>query len=109
VVLVSLGGYPPAPCPTAEPGIEVTCFRADPLDTRGEVEFATRLAERNHWTSMAMVPERSQATRARMLFRRCSGIRLVVVPVGATGTALVRNVVYEWGALVKALVVHTGC
>jgi uncharacterized SAM-binding protein YcdF (DUF218 family) len=109
VVLVSLGNYPPAPCPTARAGIDVICFRADPLDTRGEVEFATRQAARHHWTSMLMVPERSQATRARMLFRRCSDTRLVVVPVTAHGMALVTNIAYEWAALAKALIVHTSC
>jgi uncharacterized SAM-binding protein YcdF (DUF218 family) len=109
VVLVSLGGYPPAPCPRAVPGIEVACFRANPLDTRGEVEFATREAARHRWTSMILVPERSQATRARLLFRRCSDLRLLVVPVSAHGTRLLFNVAYEWAALVKALVVHTSC
>jgi len=109
VVLVSLGGYPPAPCPKAKPGIEVVCFRANPLDTRGEVEFATREAARHHWTSMIMVPERSQATRARLLFRRCSDLRLLVVPVSAHGTVLLFNVAYEWAALTKAFLVHTSC
>jgi hypothetical protein len=109
VVLVSLGDYPPAPCPKARAGIDVVCFRANPLDTRGEVEFATRQAAHHHWTSMLMVPERSQATRARMLFRRCSDIRLLVVPVTAHGMALVTNIAYEWAALAKAFVVDTGC
>ncbi len=109
VVLISLGGYPPAPCPTARPGIDVVCFRADPLDTRGEVEYAAREAARMHWTSLLMVPERDQATRARLLFRRCSPIRLVVVPVSAHGTTLLYDVAYEWASLVKAFVVHTGC
>jgi uncharacterized SAM-binding protein YcdF (DUF218 family) len=109
VVLVSLGGYPPAPCPKADPGIRVVCFRADPLDTRGEVEFATRMAAREHWTSMLMVPERDQATRARLLFRRCSDMRLVVDPVAAHGTALLSDIPYEWASLAKAFVVHTSC
>jgi hypothetical protein len=109
VVLVSLGDYPPAPCPTARRGIRVICFRADPLDTRGEVEFAAAEATRHHWTSMLMVPERDQATRARMLFRRCSDIRLVVVPVTATGTSLAYDLAYEWASLVKSFVVHTSC
>ena len=109
VVLVSLGGYPPAPCPKARPGIRVECFRADPLDTRGEVEFATRTAARRHWTSMLMVPERSQATRARLLFRRCSDMRLVVVPVADHGSTLLYDIAYEWAALAKALVVKTSC
>lgn len=109
VVLVSRGGYPPAPCPPARAGIEVVCFRANPLDTRGEVEFATRLAVRRHWTSMLMVPERDQSTRARLLFRRCSDLRLLVVPVSAHGTTLLVDLAYEWAALAKAFVVHTGC
>jgi len=109
VVLVSLGGYPPAPCPKARPGIRVVCFRANPLDTRGEVEFAASEARRNHWTSLMMVPERDQATRARMLFRRCSDIPLVVVPVSAHGTTLLVNIAYEWASLAKAFVVHTSC
>ena len=109
VVVVSLGGYPPAPCPTAAAGIEVVCFRADPLNTRGEVEFAAREAARRHWTSMLMVPQRDQATRARLLFRRCSDIRLLVVPVSAHGTNLIFDIAYEWAALAKAFVVHTSC
>ncbi len=109
VVMVSLGGYPPAPCPSAKGHVHVICFRADPLDTRGEVEYATRMAKANHWTSMLMVPERSQATRARLLFRRCSDMRLVVVPVSAHGVTLFENVAYEWAALTKALLVNTTC
>ena len=58
---------------------------------------------------MLMVPERSQATRARLLFRRCSGMRLVVVPVSAHGLGLVHNVLYEWPSLVKAFIIHTSC
>ena len=109
VVLVSRGGYPPAPCPTARAGIEVVCFRADPLNTRGEVEFATREAARRHWTSMLMVPGRAQATRARLLFRRCSDLRLLVVPVSVHGTDLLYGIAYEWAALAKAFVVHPSC
>ncbi|HEY4928947.1 MAG TPA: hypothetical protein VIH95_07325 [Acidimicrobiales bacterium] len=109
VVMVSLGGYPPAPCPSAEARVRVICFRANPLDTRGEVEYATRMAKANHWTSMLMVPERSQATRARLLFRRCSDMHLVVVPVSAHGVALLENLAYEWAALTKALFVNTTC
>jgi uncharacterized SAM-binding protein YcdF (DUF218 family) len=109
VVVVSRGGYPPAPCPEAVPGVRVVCFRANPLDTRGEVEFATSMAAREHWSSMLMVSERDQATRARLLFRRCSGMRLVVVPVAAHGGALAYDVAYEWAALAKSFVEHTSC
>lgn len=109
VVIVSRGGYPPAPCPSARAPVHVICFRANPLNTRGEVEYATRLARANRWTSMLMVPERDQATRARMLFRRCSDMPLVVVPVSAHGTTLLFSIAYEWASLAKAFVVHTSC
>jgi uncharacterized SAM-binding protein YcdF (DUF218 family) len=109
VVVVSRGGYPPVPCPTAKSGVRVICFRANPLNTRGEVEYGTRLAAQHHWTSMLMVPERDQATRARLLFRRCSDMRLVVVPVSAHGGTLLYDVAYEWAALAKAFIVHTSC
>jgi uncharacterized SAM-binding protein YcdF (DUF218 family) len=109
LVIVSLGGYPPDPCPTANPPVHVTCFRANPLNTRGEVEYATRLAHANHWTSLLLVPQRDQATRARMLFRRCSDVHLVVVPISSHGTTLLFNLAYEWASLAKAFVVHTGC
>jgi uncharacterized SAM-binding protein YcdF (DUF218 family) len=109
VVVVSLGGYPPVACPTAKGGVRVICFRANPLDTRGEVEFGNHLAAHYHWTSMLMVPERDQATRARLLFRRCSDMHLVVVPVTAQRGALPYDIAYEWAALVKAFLVHTSC
>ena len=68
VAVVSLGGVPPAPCPHA-PRIRVVCFRANPLDTRGEAEYVARLAARHHWQHLIIVPERSQTTRARHLVR----------------------------------------
>jgi uncharacterized SAM-binding protein YcdF (DUF218 family) len=109
VVIVSLGGYPPDPCPSAKAPVHVICFRANPLNTRGEVEYAARLARARHWTSLMMVPEQAQATRARMLFRRCSSVPLVVVPVNDGGFSLLYDIAYEWASLAKALVVHTSC
>ena len=108
-VVISLGGYPPDPCLKAKAGIHVTCFRADPLSTRGEVEYIARLVRVKHWTSLLMVPEMDQATRARMLFRRCSSVHLVVVPVSAHGFNLFYDLAYEWASLAKAFVVHTSC
>ncbi len=103
VVVVSLGGNPPAPCPHPVPKVEIICFRAQPLDTRGEAEFAGRLAARRHWDRLIIVSERSQATRARMLFKRCTGAQLIMVPVDDPPSHLLFDLAYEWGALVKAL------
>ena len=109
VVVVSLGGIPEAPCPRPVKGLRIICFRADPLDTRGEAEHVARLAAEHHWNSLIVVPERSQATRARMLFERCTGVRLVVVPQSDPTSRVLYGVAYEWAALAKALVVQRSC
>jgi uncharacterized SAM-binding protein YcdF (DUF218 family) len=89
--------------------IEIVCFRAHPLDTRGEAEFVARLAARRHWDRLIVVPERSQATRARMLFERCTRAQLIIVPVTDPLSDLFYDVAYEWAALTKALVLDRSC
>jgi uncharacterized SAM-binding protein YcdF (DUF218 family) len=109
VAVISLGGNPPVRCPPHVGGITIICFRAHPLDTRGEAEYAAALAVRRHWTRIIIVPERSQATRARLLFKRCGATQLVVAPVNDPVSALPYDVAYEWAALAKALVVRRSC
>jgi uncharacterized SAM-binding protein YcdF (DUF218 family) len=109
VAVISLGGTPPAPCPRPVPGIQIICFRADPLDTRGEAEFVGRLVAARHWDRIIVVSERSQATRARMLFKRCTTAQLVMAPVDDPPSHLLYDVAYEWGALTKALVLDRSC
>jgi uncharacterized SAM-binding protein YcdF (DUF218 family) len=109
LALVSLGGNPPAPCPAHPRALHVDCFRADPLDTRGEAEYVARMAALHHWRSLIVVPGRTQATRARLLFERCTTARLVVVPVSDSLSRVAYDVAYEWGALLKALVWKTSC
>jgi uncharacterized SAM-binding protein YcdF (DUF218 family) len=89
--------------------VHIVCFRADPLDTRGEAEFVSRMVATRHWHQIIVVSERSQATRARMLFRRCTGVRLVMVPVTDPSSHLFYDIAYEWGALAKALTVARSC
>jgi uncharacterized SAM-binding protein YcdF (DUF218 family) len=108
VAVISLGGTTPAPCPHPEPKVAVICFRADPLDTRGEAQYVGALAARRQWNRLIVVPQRSQATRARMLFERCTRARLIVVPIADPLSSLFVAIPYEWGALVKALIVR-GC
>jgi len=109
VAVISLGGNPPVPCPSHVNGITIICFRAHPLDTRGEAEYVAALAARRHWKQLIVVPERSQATRARLLFKRCTSARLVVAPVDDPLSALPYDIAYEWAALAKALVVRRSC
>jgi len=108
VAVISLGGYR-VPCPAAPRRVRVICFHPNPVDTRGEAEYAGRLAARNRWTRLIVVAERSQATRARLLFKRCTAAHLLIVPVEDRLSHLPLDVVYEWGALFKALVLKTSC
>jgi uncharacterized SAM-binding protein YcdF (DUF218 family) len=109
VAVISLGGRPAVACPSHGANIRVLCFRANPLDTRGEAEYVSRLARARHWDQLIVVSERSQSTRARMLFKRCTAAHLHMAPVSDPLSHLPYDVAYEWGALVKALVVERSC
>jgi len=109
VAVISLGGEKAVTCPRPVPHVQLICFRADPLDTRGEAEYVAQLVARRHWHRIMVVSERSQATRARMLFERCTPVQLEMVPVADSQNRLPYDVAYEWGALLKALVVERSC
>lgn len=109
VAVISLGGVTAVACPRPGPPVRVICFRANPLDTRGEAEYVAGLARRRHWNQLIVVSERSQSTRARLLFKRCTAAHLHMVPVSDPGWHVVYDVVYEWGALAKALVLQRSC
>ena len=108
VAVISLGGNPPVACPTAT-AVQVVCFRADPLDTRGEAQYVAALVARHHWAQIMVVPERSQTTRARVLFNRCTDVDIRWTPVSDPLPHLPYDVAYEWGALFKALVLQRSC
>jgi len=109
VAAISLGGVRAVSCPKPVPGVKIICFRADPLTTRGEAEYASRLAAEHHWDRIIVVSERSQATRARLLFKRCTAVQLEMVPVTDPRPNLLFDVTYEWGALAKALILIRTC
>jgi uncharacterized SAM-binding protein YcdF (DUF218 family) len=109
LAVISLGGHPAVSCPHPGRRVRVICFRANPLDTRGEAQYVAALARRRHWDQLIVVPERSQATRARLLFERCTSARLHMVPVNDPLSRLPYDVVYEWAALTKALLLQRSC
>jgi uncharacterized SAM-binding protein YcdF (DUF218 family) len=109
VAVISLGGRRAVACPSHSAKVRVICFRANPLDTRGEAEYVSRLARARHWDQLIVVSERSQSTRARMVFKRCTAAHLHMVPVSDPLSHLPYDVAYEWGALVKALVLERSC
>ena len=109
VLLFSQGAYRSEACPRL-PKVDVVCFVPAPARTVGEVEFAARYAAVRGWHSLMVVSGHTQATRARLLLARCFKGKAVVVPAAPPSIPdLVYQVLYEWGALVKALVVDPGC
>ena len=110
VLVISRGreGYG-GPCPSVTPKVKLICFDPDPPNTRGEAEFAGRLARQNHWKSLVLVTGRFQVTRARLLMSQCFGGPVYVVPVSLAWSEWPSQFAYEWGALAKALILHQAC
>ena len=110
VLVVSQGqhGYG-GPCPPKPSGVQLICFDPNPGDTRGEAEYLGRLAWRYHWNSVALVTTRAQDTRARIMVQRCfaGSVYVMTAPLAAGNWPY--QIVYEWGALFKALFVHRAC
>jgi len=96
-------------CAPAIPRVKVICFRPDPATTRGEAEFAGRLAQRYHWHSIALVTIRPQDTRARLRVERCFPGSIYVVTAPLPADQWPYQVVYEWGATLKALFLQRSC
>ncbi len=107
-VLIFSEGHPGGPCPEV-PGVEVVCFAPHPARTVGEISFAARYARAHGIESMIVVSGHSQTTRARLLVARCYRGRVMVVASPTSWWRLPYEVVYEWGAMAKALVVDRGC
>ena len=110
VLVVSRGweGYG-GPCPPPVPGVKLICFDPDPPDTRGEAEAVGRLAKQYRWRSIVLVAIPTQDTRARMVVERCFGGSTYVVTAPLPVGSWPYQIVYGWGALIKALVVDRSC
>jgi len=96
-------------CPRPTPQVKLTCFYPSPATTQGEVEFAARLAARHHWHSLALVTTVPQATRARLRLERCFPGHVYAVTSPISADVWPWAITYEWGALLKALVLQRSC
>ncbi len=96
--------------PSTDPAFRVECFRADPQTTQGEARAIAKLAARDHWSRIIVVMPTPQATRARLRIGRCYSGQVLEVGVDPAGIgAWLRQFVYQWGALLKALVLQPSC
>lgn len=92
-----------------EAGLTVICFRPTPSTTQGESEAVARLAVTYRWKRILLVVSRPQATRARLRLRRCYKGGLGVESVSIPWRSMPWTIAYEWGALLKALVIQRAC
>jgi hypothetical protein len=109
--LVVSQGRPVAhdPCPPAPLGVTLICFNPNPATTQGEAEFVGRLAKQYHWRSIVVVAITPQVSRARLRVERCFPGKVDVEGASIKLTRWPYHIAYEWGALLKALVVQRAC
>ena len=100
-------------CPrgvAGRPEVRVLCFRPDPLSTRGEARAIARLARQHHWHRIIVVMPTTQASRARLRIGRCYAGQVLEVGVDPAGVwRWMYEIVYEWGAMGKALILQPTC
>lgn len=96
-------------CAPKIPRVTVICLDPNPATTRGEAEFAGRLAARHHWRSIVIVAITPQDTVARMRVGRCFSGKVYVVNSPLPKWQWPLLVIYEWGSLLKALSVQRSC
>jgi len=97
-------------CPhVALPGVKLECFSPKPSNTMGEVRFAASQARAHGWHSLIVVSAVAQDTRARVRLKRCFSGSVYVVTARPSLATWAYELVYEWGALAKALVFQRAC
>lgn len=97
------------PCPKQVHDVTLICFHPVPATTQGEAEFVGRLARRSHWRSIVVVAITPQVSRARLRMAHCFAGQVYAVTAPLTRSTWWYQIAYEWGSLMKALVVQRTC
>ena len=108
VLLFSRAAFHPRACPKVR-RVSVVCFVPNPVRTIGEVSWAANFARRHRLHSIMVVAGRAQVTRARLLMKECFSGQIVMISAPVQLRDLPYEVVYEWGALAKALLFTRRC
>lgn len=90
--------------------VHVSCFTANPQTTQGEARSIEQLAQRFHWTRIIVVVPTTQASRARLRIGRCYSGQVFEAAYSPGGVGQwLTQFAYEWGAMVKAVVLQPSC
>jgi uncharacterized SAM-binding protein YcdF (DUF218 family) len=87
----------------------VICWNPNPGNTKGEVEFVSRMARQHHWTSVALVTTPDQAWRAATLMRRCYSGKIYSMTTPLSWSQWPYEIAYQWGSTIKAETIQRGC
>lgn len=90
-------------------GVSVICFHSEPFTTRGEARTTAAMARRYGWHSVILVTSRDQAWRATLRVRRCFAGTIFVATARLPWYQWPTQIVYQWGATVKAYTFETSC
>jgi hypothetical protein len=96
-------------CAPKIPEVRVICFDPSPPTTRGEAQFAGRLAARYHWRSIALVAVAPQDTAARLRVGRCFSGQVYVVNGSLSAGGWLYQIAHGWGAAIDALIFQRTC
>ncbi|WP_205857058.1 hypothetical protein, partial [Phytoactinopolyspora endophytica] len=90
--------------------LEEYCLTPDPATTRGESRAFAKLASERGWDQLIVVSTASQSVRARLRLGRCYDGDMEFVTVRENGVfEQVSRVIYENGAMLKALLFERDC
>ncbi|MGW5363349.1 YdcF family protein [Actinopolymorpha pittospori] len=96
-------------CTPERPTVLQLCVSPDPATTRGEARAFTDLARKHGWTHLIAVSSTSQSVRARLRLGRCFDGDVRYVAVRESFFDQLYRIVYENGALPKALFIQRDC
>jgi uncharacterized SAM-binding protein YcdF (DUF218 family) len=116
VLVISDGGLPGSRnarvCRERPAGLRLVCLTPSPATTRGEARAFADLAEREGWSSLAMVTSTYHVRRASLLLDRCyqGRLRRVAVPLeNAASYQTGLQVATEWMAVGAAVSLYRSC
>jgi hypothetical protein len=89
--------------------VSVLCFHSEPFTTRGEARSIAQMAQQRGWHSVIIVTSTDQATRAELRVSRCYTGRLYVATAHLPTHLWPKQIVYQWGATIKAYTWERTC